>query len=75
MKYYSELTKKIYDCESVVFLKVRRDSRVTTGNSGFLFNWPRDVQFSFELRVHEEIRDEPRGWGHRPNAPDSPVRS
>ena len=23
----------------------------------------------------EEIRDEPRGWGHRPNAPDSPVRS
>ena len=24
---------------------------------------------------HEEIRDEPRGWGHRPNAPDSPVRS
>ena len=20
-------------------------------------------------------RDEPRGWGHRPNAPDSPVRS
>ena len=23
---------------------------------------------------HEEIRDEPRGWGHRPNAPDSPVR-
>ena len=26
-------------------------------------------------RSHEEIRDEPRGWGHRPNAPDSPVRS
>ena len=23
---------------------------------------------------HEEIRDEPRGWGHMPNAPDSPVR-
>ena len=23
----------------------------------------------------EEIRDEPRGWGHRPNSPDSPVRS
>ena len=23
--------------------------------------------------LHEEIRDEPRGWGHRPNAPDSPV--
>ena len=22
-----------------------------------------------------DIRDEPRGWGHRPNAPDSPVRS
>ena len=20
---------------------------------------------------HEEIRDEPRGWGHMPNAPDS----
>ena len=27
------------------------------------------------LAAHEEIRDEPRGWGHRPNAPDSPVRS
>ena len=24
---------------------------------------------------HEEIRDEPRGWGHMLNAPDSPVRS
>ena len=23
----------------------------------------------------EEIRDEPREWGHGPNAPDSPVRS
>ena len=30
-------------------LELRRDSRVTTGNSGFLFNWPREVQFSFEL--------------------------
>ena len=27
-----------------------------------------------EQRSHEEIRDEPRGWGHMPNAPDSPVR-
>ena len=26
-------------------------------------------------RSHEEIRDEPRGWGHLSNAPDSPVRS
>ena len=35
----------------VFFLELRRDCRVTTGNSGFLFNWPREVQFSFELRV------------------------
>ena len=35
----------------MVFLELWRDSRVTTGNSGFLFNWPREVQFSFELRV------------------------
>ena len=35
----------------MVFLELGRDSRVTTGNSGFLFNWPREVQFSFELRV------------------------
>ena len=35
----------------MVFLELRRDSRVTTGNSGFLFNWPREVQFSFELRI------------------------
>ena len=27
-----------------------------------------------EAGLHEEIRDEPRGWGHMPNAPDSPVR-
>ena len=33
------------------FLELRWDSRVTTGNSGFLFNWPREVQFSYELRV------------------------
>ena len=26
-------------------------------------------------RSHEEIRDEPRGWCHMPNAPDCPVRS
>ena len=25
----------------------------------------------YKGRSHEEIRDEPRGWGHRPNAPDS----
>ena len=35
--------------EPRVFLELRRDCRVTTGNSGFLFNWPREVQFSFEL--------------------------
>ena len=35
----------------VFFLELRRDCRVTTGNSRFLFNWPREVQFSFELRV------------------------
>ena len=27
-----------------------------------------------EAGLHEEIRDEPREWGHMPNAPDSPVR-
>ena len=43
--------------------------------------WPKDrpdlrarVAISLGF-LHEEIRDEPRGWGHRPNAPDSPVRS
>ena len=40
----------------------RRDSRPSRHTSG----WGRS---------HEEIRDEPRGWGHMPNAPDSPVRS
>ena len=39
----------------VVFLKVRRDSRVTTGNSGFLLCWPREVQSS--IRVSRE------SWG------------
>ena len=25
-------------------------------------------------RSHEDIRDEPRGWGHMPNDPDSPAK-
>ena len=33
------------------------------------------IMASGPIASHEEIRDEPRGWGHRPNAPDSPVRS
>ena len=41
----------------MVFLKVRRDSRVTTGNSGFLLCWPREVQSS--IRVARE------SWGLR----------
>ena len=35
----------------------------------------RDPCLPWRGKLHEEIRDEPRGWGHRPNAPDSPVRS
>ena len=35
-----------------------------------------DMRLGFNPGIEiEEIRDEPRGWGHRPNAPDSPVRS
>ena len=36
----------------VVFLELRRDSRVTTGNSGRLLCWPRQVQSS--IRVAKE---------------------
>ena len=39
----------------MVFLELRRDSRVTTGNSGCLLCWPREVQSS--IRVVKEI------WG------------
>ena len=39
----------------VVFLELRRDSRVTTGNSGCLLCWPRQVQSS--IRVAKE------SWG------------
>ena len=39
----------------MVFLELRRDSRVTTGNSGCLFCWPREVQSS--IRVAKE------SWG------------
>ena len=39
----------------MVFLELRRNSRVTTGNSGFLFCWPREVQSS--IRVARE------SWG------------
>ena len=37
------------------FLELQRDSRVTTGNSGCLLCWPREVQSS--IRVAKEI------WG------------
>ena len=33
----------------MVFLELRRDSRVTTGNSGFLLCWPRKSNLPFEL--------------------------
>ena len=36
----------------MVFLELRRDSRVTTGNSGCLLCWPRQVQSS--IRVAKE---------------------
>src|SRR5574341_882346 len=39
----------------VVFPELRRDSRVTTGNSGCLLCWPREVQSS--IRVAKE------SWG------------
>ena len=39
----------------VVFLELRRDSRVTTGNSGCLLCWPRQVQYS--IRVAKESWD------------------
>ena len=41
----------------VVFLELRRDSRVTTGISGFLLCWAREVQSS--IRVASE------SWGLR----------
>ena len=34
----------------MVFLELRRNSRITTGNSGFLLCWPREVQLPFGLR-------------------------
>ena len=39
----------------MVFIELRRDSRVTTGNSGCLLCWPREVQSS--IRVAKE------SWG------------
>ena len=33
----------------VLFLELRRDSRVTKGNSGFLLCWPREVQSSIRV--------------------------
>ena len=41
----------------VVFLELRRDSRVTKGISGFLLCWPREAQSS--IRVARE------SWGLR----------
>ena len=35
---------------------------------------PEGIMLS-EVSQTGKDRDEPRGWGHRPNAPDSPVRS
>ena len=39
----------------MVFLELRRDSRVTTGHSGYLLCWPKEVQSS--IRVAKE------SWG------------
>ena len=47
----------------------RGDSPAWSGRG----SWP-SRRTSGGGRSHEEIRDEPRGWGHMPNAPDSPVR-
>ena len=35
----------------MVFLELRRDFRITTGNSGFLLCWPRKSNLPFELQV------------------------
>ena len=50
----------------VVFLELRPDSRVTTGNSGCLFCWPRQVQSS--IRVAKESWDLPKP-GIEPRSP------
>ena len=47
------------------FLELRRDSRVTTGNSGCLLCWPRQVQSS--TRVAKE------SWGLPKRHPEFPV--
>ena len=56
----------------MVFLELRRDSRVTTGNSGCLLCWPRQVQSS--IRVAKERHPcmwgrQPRSWSWNPSAP------
>ena len=52
----------------MVFLELRRDSRVTTGNSGCLLCWPRQVQSS--IRVAKErwalLSSDCRGKQHPP---------
>ena len=52
--------------------------RGEAGTSGFLSVSDCDRRVPVELGQeshHEEIRDEPRGWGNMPNDADSPVRS
>ena len=44
----------------MVFLELRRDSRVMTGNSGCLLCWPRQAQSS--IRVAKESCDKPRQY-------------
>ena len=59
----------------MVFLELRRDSRVTTGNSGCLLCWPRQVQsstrvakescalLSSDCRANRPHSDAGRDWG------------
>ena len=39
----------------MVFLELRRDSRVTTGNSGCLLCWPRQVQSSYSFYFSNRV--------------------
>ena len=44
----------------MVFLELRRDSRVTTGNSGCLLCWPRQVQSSIRVAKESWPKKSPR---------------
>ena len=51
----------------MVFLELRRDSRVTTGNSGCLLCWPIDSDAGRDWGQEEKgtTEEEMAGWHHR----------